>query len=174
MAAARMWYRSSPKLINWAHGVFLGSVMASETTAAQAGALGKLRRDPFAMLPFCGYNMADYFGHWLDRGNATADELLPRLYYVNWFRKDSDGRFLWPGFGENIRVLKWIFERCERQGEARETPIGFVPRSLGTVGLNVDLAELLDVNSDKLRAELESIEEHYAAFGDRLPKALRR
>ena len=157
---------------NWAHGVFLGSVMASETTAAQAGAVGKLRRDPFAMLPFCGYNMANYFGHWLDIGKATRPDALPGLYYVNWFRKDSDGRFLWPGFGENIRVLKWIFERCDRQAEARETPIGFVPRSLDTGGLKVDLAELLDVNSDKWRAELGSIEEHYAVFGDHLPKAL--
>ncbi len=157
---------------SWSHGVFLGSVMASETTAAQAGAVGKLRRDPFAMLPFCGYNMADYFGHWLDVGDAMSPGSLPRLYYVNWFRKGADGRFLWPGYGENSRVLRWIFERCEGQAATEETPIGLVPRSLGTDGLDVDLAELLKVDREEWRAEVESIEEHYAVFGDHLPKAL--
>ncbi|MGH9105245.1 MAG: phosphoenolpyruvate carboxykinase (GTP), partial [Acidimicrobiales bacterium] len=158
---------------DWAHGVFLGSVMASETTAAQAGAVGKLRRDPFAMLPFCGYNMADYFGHWLDMGAAARAGDLPRLYYVNWFRKGADGQLLWPGYGENSRVLQWIFERCDGGAEADETPIGLVPRSLNTAGLDVDLDALLEVDRTEWRAEADSIEEHYAVFGDRLPGALR-
>jgi phosphoenolpyruvate carboxykinase (GTP) len=157
---------------DWSHGVFIGSVMASETTAAQSGAVGKLRRDPFAMLPFCGYNMADYFGHWLDIGKATAAGALPGIYYVNWFRKGPDGNFLWPGYGENSRVLKWIFERCDGHADADETPIGFVPRSLDTSGLDVDLAELLRVDVEEWRAESESIEQHYGVFGDRLPAAL--
>jgi phosphoenolpyruvate carboxykinase (GTP) len=157
---------------DWPHGVFIGSVMASETTAAQSGAVGKLRRDPFAMLPFCGYNMADYFGHWLDIGEATRAEALPRIYYVNWFRKGRDGKFLWPGYGENSRVLQWIFERCEGQAEATETPIGLVPKSLHTAGLDVDLAQLLDVDVDEWRAEADSIEQHYAVFGDCLPGTL--
>jgi len=157
---------------DWSHGVFIGSVMASETTAAQSGAVGKLRRDPFAMLPFCGYNMADYFGHWLDIGKATTAEALPRMYYVNWFRKGRDGKFLWPGYGENSRVLQWIFERCEGRAEAHETPIGFVPKSLDTSGLDVDLAQLLEVDVDEWRAEADSIERHYGVFGDRLPGTL--
>jgi len=157
---------------NWSHGVFLGSVMASETTAAQSGGVGQLRRDPFAMLPFCGYNMADYFGHWLAIGRSTSADALPRLYYVNWFRKGADGRFLWPGFGENCRVLRWIFERCEGKVEATRTPIGLVPASLDVDGLDVDLAQLLKVDRDQWRAEVGSIEEHYAVFGDRLPKTL--
>jgi phosphoenolpyruvate carboxykinase (GTP) len=157
---------------DWAHGVFLGSVMASETTSAQAGAVGQLRRDPFAMLPFCGYNMADYFAHWLDVGNATSPSALPRLYYVNWFRRAEDGRFLWPGFGENSRVLQWIFQRCEGQGDAEETPIGFVPTSLGAGALDVDLSQLLEVDRDKWRAEADGIEEHFAIFGERLPRVL--
>ena len=109
---------------DWQHGVFLGSIMASETTAAAAGAVGKLRRDPFAMLPFCGYNMADYLAHWLEIGKATDATKLPKIFYVNWFRKDADGRWLWPGFGENSRVLEWVFERCDGEGEAVDTPIG--------------------------------------------------
>lgn len=157
---------------NWAHGVFMGSVMASETTAAQTGAVGKLRRDPFAMLPFCGYNMADYFGHWLDVGARSPGGALPRLYWVNWFRKGADGEFMWPGFGDNSRVLQWIFERCEGTAQAEETPIGLVPRSLNTAGLDVGIAQLLAVDRDEWRAEADSIEEHYAGFGDRLPNAL--
>jgi phosphoenolpyruvate carboxykinase (GTP) len=157
---------------SWSHGVFLGSVMASETTAAQSGAVAQLRRDPFAMLPFCGYNMADYFGHWLGMGEVMPADALPRLYYVNWFRKGADGRFLWPGYGENSRVLQWIFERCEGQAEADETPIGLVPRSLGSDGLEVDLAQLMKVDRDQWRAEVASIEEHYAVFGNSLPEAL--
>ena len=163
---------------NWQHGVFLGSIMASETTAAQAGAVGNLRRDPFAMLPFCGYNMADYLGHWLDIGNATAPENLPRLYYVNWFRKSPEGKWLWPGFGENSRVLKWVFERVSGAGQGRETAIGVLPAegALDVSGLNVsadDLAELLRVDVEEWRREVPSIEEHYAKLGERLPEELR-
>ena len=112
---------------DWQHGVFLGSIMASETTAAAAGAVGNLRRDPFAMLPFCGYNMADYFAHWLEIGAAGDPAKLPKIFYVNWFRKDADGKLLWPGYGENSRVLEWVFERVSGGGDAVETPIGHVP-----------------------------------------------
>jgi phosphoenolpyruvate carboxykinase (GTP) len=163
---------------DWQHGVFLGSIMASETTAAAAGAVGNLRRDPFAMLPFCGYNMADYLGHWLDIGAATQPDKLPKIFYVNWFRKGEDGRWLWPGFGENSRVLEWVFQRCAGEGDAQMTPIGNVPtpQALNTEGLDVpkeDLVELLDVKADDWRAEIPSIEEHFAFLGDRLPQALR-
>jgi len=164
---------------SWQHGVFLGSIMASETTAAQAGAVGNLRRDPFAMLPFCGYNMADYLGHWLDVGNAAADQSkLPKLYYVNWFRKSPEGKWLWPGFGENSRVLAWIFGRITGQADAVETVIGNLPTpdSLDTTGLDVDdaaMAELLRVDVEEWRAEVPSIEQHYAKLGERLPVVLR-
>ena len=123
---------------DWEHGVFLGSIMASETTAAAAGAVGKLRFDPIAMLPFCGYNMADYFAHWLEIGKATDAAKLPKIFFVNWFRKDDDGRFLWPGFGENSRVLKWVFERVDGDADAVETPIGLLPThdALDTDGLD--------------------------------------
>ena len=157
---------------HWAQGVFFASVMASETTAAQSGEVGQLRRDPFAMLPFCGYNMADYFGHWLDVGATAPAGALPRIYYVNWFRKGTNGRFLWPGYGENSRVLRWVFERCEGQAQAADTPIGLVPTSLDTLGLDVDLEALLQVDRDEWRAEVKSIQEHYAVFGDRLPPLL--
>ena len=163
---------------DWDHGVFLGSIMASETTAAQAGAVGKLRRDPFAMLPFCGYNMADYLGHWLDIGRAADADKLPRVFYVNWFRKDAGGRWLWPGFGDNSRVLEWVFERTAGRGEAVDTAIGRVPApgQIDISGLDVshdDLAELLRVDEEDWKAEVPSIDEHYAQFGDRLPPALR-
>ena len=164
---------------SWEHGVFLGSIMASETTAAQAGAVGNLRRDPFAMLPFCGYNMADYLGHWLDVGAAADDQSkLPKLYYVNWFRKSPEGKWLWPGFGENSRVLAWIFGRITGQADAVETVIGNLPTadSLDTTGLDVDdaaMAELLRVDVDEWRAEIPSIEEHYAKLGERLPVVLK-
>ncbi|MGH9226805.1 MAG: phosphoenolpyruvate carboxykinase (GTP) [Acidimicrobiales bacterium] len=171
---------------DWQHGVFLGSIMASETTAAQAGAVGKLRRDPFAMLPFCGYNMGDYLGHWLDVGKtgaafghaAGSAEKLPRLYYVNWFRKSPEGKWLWPGFGENSRVLKWVFERVTGSGEGVKTAIGVLPAdgALDTTGLDVsdeDLAELLRVDIEEWRREIPSIEEHYANLGERLPEALK-
>ena len=163
---------------NWEHGVFLGSVMASETTAAAEGPV-RVRRDPFAMLPFCGYNMADYFAHWLSIGARAADpEKLPKIFYVNWFRKDENGKWLWPGYGENSRVLEWVFQRVNGEGGAVETPIGWVP---GTGDINVDgldvpaedLAELLKVDVEDWRAEIPSIEEHYAQFGDKLPQRLR-
>jgi len=164
--------------LDWQQGVFLGSIMASETTAAQAGAVGKLRRDPFAMLPFCGYNMADYLAHWLEMGQATEADRLPKIFYVNWFRKGADGRWLWPGYGENSRVLEWVFDRCAGRGDALETPIGYVPApgALRTDGMDLrdgDLEQLLRVDADEWRAELPSIEEHYAQFGDRLPAGLR-
>ncbi|HEX6392318.1 MAG TPA: phosphoenolpyruvate carboxykinase (GTP) [Acidimicrobiales bacterium] len=162
---------------DWQHGVFLGSIMASETTAAAAGAVGKLRRDPFAMLPFCGYNMADYFSHWLDIGEKSDSDRLPRLFYVNWFRKGPDGKFLWPGYGENSRVLEWVFERCAGRGDAVETPIGLLPTSdaIPTDGVDVtptDMDELLRVDVDGWRQEVPLISEHYEKLGDRVPDAL--
>jgi phosphoenolpyruvate carboxykinase (GTP) len=163
---------------DWEHGVFLGSIMSSETTAAAAGDVGKLRHDPFAMLPFCGYHMADYFGHWLDIGRGSDAGNLPRIFYVNWFRKDDSGRFLWPGYGENSRVLEWIFRRCQGQAEAVDTPIGLVPApgAIRTEGLSVsesDMAELLGVDDAEWRLELPAIHQHFARFGDRLPRELR-
>jgi phosphoenolpyruvate carboxykinase (GTP) len=163
---------------SWQHGVFLGSIMSSETTAAAAGAVGKLRRDPFAMLPFCGYNMADYFGHWLSMGAGADQDKLPKIFYVNWFLKGPDGKFLWPGYGENSRVLEWVFERVAGSGEARETPIGSVPTSdaLDTEGLaltDAAIGALLRVDEAAWRDELPDIEAHFATFGDRLPAALR-
>jgi phosphoenolpyruvate carboxykinase (GTP) len=162
---------------DWEHGVFLGSIMSSETTAAAAGAVGKLRYDPFAMLPFCGYHMADYFRHWLEIGKKSDPANLPKLFNVNWFRKDSDGRFLWPGFGENSRVLAWVFRRCEGKAEASETPAGLVPApgSIETEGLDVgdaDMAAVLKVDPAEFESELPAIHEHFAKFGDRLPKEL--
>ncbi len=162
---------------DWQHGVFLGSIMASETTAAAAGAVGNLRRDPFAMLPFCGYNMADYFAHWLEIGESADPEKLPKIFYVNWFRKDADGRWLWPGYGDNSRVLEWVFDRVSGKGDAIETAIGFVPSegAIDVSGLDVsddDMRELLTVNPEEWRAEVPSIREHYASFGAKLPSAL--
>jgi phosphoenolpyruvate carboxykinase (GTP) len=163
---------------DWQHGVFLGSIMASETTAAAAGAVGRLRRDPFAMLPFCGYNMADYFAHWLRIGRAGDPEKLPKIFYVNWFRKDADGRYLWPGYGDNSRVLEWIFRRVRGEGEAVTTPIGYVPApgAINTTGLDITpeaMAELLRVDVAEWKAEIPDIERHFAIFGDRLPHELR-
>jgi phosphoenolpyruvate carboxykinase (GTP) len=162
---------------DWQHGVFLGSIMASETTAAAAGKVGRLRRDPFAMLPFCGYNMADYLGHWLDIGKATDPAKLPKLFYVNWFRKDANGRWLWPGFGENSRVLEWVFERASGRGEALATPIGNVPApgAIDIADLDVspaDMELLLRVDPDEWRHEVPLIRDHFAYLGDRLPPAL--
>jgi phosphoenolpyruvate carboxykinase (GTP) len=162
---------------NWEHGVFLGAIMSSETTAAAAGAVGKLRFDPMAMLPFCGYNMAEYFAHWLKLGRREGAQ-LPRIFYVNWFRKDDDGRFLWPGFGENSRVLAWIAQRCAGRAGATETPIGLVPAegALDVEGLDVsadDLAELFAIDPDDWRAQLPQVREHFAKFGDDLPDELR-
>ena len=162
---------------NWAHGVFMGSIVASETTAAANGAVGKLRHDPFAMLPFCGYNMADYFAHWLSFADRYDEATLPKIFYVNWFRKGEDGRWLWPGFGENSRVLEWVFNRVGDAAEAVETPIGYLPTmdSLDVSGVEVtpeDMAELLNVNVEEWRAEVPGIREYYAMFGERLPDAL--
>ncbi len=161
----------------WDHGVFLGSIMASETTAAASGAVGNLRRDPFAMLPFCGYNMADYFAHWLDVGEEADPEKLPKIFYVNWFRKSPDGKWLWPGYGENSRVLEWVFNRITGNSEAIETAIGWVPTptSINTQGLEVsesEMDELLRVNKEEWIGEVESIRTHFAQFGDRLPNSL--
>jgi phosphoenolpyruvate carboxykinase (GTP) len=163
---------------DWAHGVFLGSIMSSETTAAQAGAVGKLRFDPFAMLPFCGYNMGDYFAHWLEIGQATEAAKLPRLFWVNWFRRGEDGSFLWPGFGDNSRVLKWVVERLADEGGAVDTPIGRVPAAdaVDVGGLDLDeatLTQLLRVDPESWRAELPQLEAHYRNLGERVPSALR-
>ncbi len=162
---------------NWEHGVFLGSVLASETTAAADGKVGNLRRDPFAMLPFCGYNMADYFSHWLETAAGRDQSLLPKIFLVNWFRKGEDGKFLWPGYGENARVLEWISRRLDGEALANDVPLGLVPRveDLNVVGLDLEpakLAELFDIDSDLLNAEVDSIHEHYAQFGDKLPEEL--
>ncbi len=163
---------------DWEHGVFLGSTMASETTAAADGAVGRLRRDPFAMLPFCGYNMGDYFAHWLRIGAEAKDpSALPKLFYVNWFRKSADGRWLWPGYGENSRVLEWVFERASGRGDAVETPVGLVPApgAIDIEGVDVskeDMEVLLRVDHDEWRAEVGAIRAHLAQFGDRLPRRL--
>ncbi len=151
--------------------------MASETTAAATGAVGNLRRDPFAMLPFCGYNMADYFAHWLTFADRFDESALPKIFYVNWFRKADDGHWLWPGYGENSRVLEWVFERTAGRGQAVETPIGNVPApgALNVDGLNLpeaDLAQLLAVDNDEWRNEVPLIRQHFAKFADRLPGAL--
>ncbi len=163
---------------DWEHGVFLGSTVASEGTAAAENAIGELRRDPFAMLPFCGYNMGDYFKHWLGLGEKAADaSKLPRIYFVNWFRKNEDGQFVWPGFGENARVLKWISERLDGTATATETPVGRVPSAsaLDLEGLDLsdaDLQLLLDVDTQVWSEEASLIPAFYDKFGDRLPKAL--
>jgi len=158
---------------DWEHGVFLGSTMSSETTAAQAGAVGKLRFDPMAMLPFCGYNMADYFSHWLSVGERDGVE-LPRIFYVNWFRKDAEGKFIWPGFGENSRVLAWIFRRCEGRGEATESPIGLLPAegAIDTDGLDItaeQMHELLTVDPELFKQQLPQLKEHLDRFGEQMP-----
>jgi phosphoenolpyruvate carboxykinase (GTP) len=162
---------------DWEHGVFLGSIQSSETTAAAIGAVGMLRFDPFAMLPFCGYNMADYWAHWLRIGASADPAKLPRIYYVNWFRKDAEGRFMWPGFGENSRVIEWIFGRCSGEDDAVATPIGLLPApgALDTRGLDIDAAELaalLAVDPAAWEQETAAIEQHYARFGSRLPAQL--
>jgi phosphoenolpyruvate carboxykinase (GTP) len=159
---------------DWEHGVFLGATMSVETTAAAAGDVGKLRFDPMAMLPFCGYNMADYFGHWLRVGREHDSGKLPRIYLVNWFRKDAEGNFVWPGFGENSRVLEWIFRRCDGEVEATDSVIGRVPnpQDINTDGLDLGdggIDHLLEIDADELRQQLPQVEEHLARFGDRLP-----
>jgi phosphoenolpyruvate carboxykinase (GTP) len=163
--------------LDWEHGVFLGSIMGSETTAAQAGEVGALRFDPMAMLPFCGYHMGDYFAHWLKVGGREG-AVLPKIFMVNWFRKDEDGKFLWPGYGENSRVLAWVFRRCDDDAAAIETPIGRLPArdALPTEDLDISresLEELVRFDPDAWAAQLPQVREHLARFGDRLPEALR-
>jgi len=163
---------------SWQHGTFLGATASSEKTAAAAGKVGELRRDPMAMLPFCGYHMGDYFGHWLSMAKQTQERNLPKIFYVNWFRKSADNQWLWPGYGENSRVIKWIFERIEGEGEAVETPIGYLPTLSGIdrSGLEVTdeaMKELLKVDRGEWMNELASIDSHFAQFGDRLPEGLR-
>jgi phosphoenolpyruvate carboxykinase (GTP) len=162
---------------DWQHGTFLGSIMSSEKTAAAAGTIGEVRFDPFAMLPFMGYNAGDYMQHWLDIGKATDPEKLPRLFWVNWFRKGDDGSFLWPGFGDNSRVLKWVFERLDGTVDAVDTAIGRIPTADGidTTGLDLSpetLAELLAVDNEAWRGEIPLIEEHFGFVGERLPAEL--
>lgn len=162
---------------SWENGVFVGSAMASETTAAAAGAVGVVRRDPMAMLPFCGYNMGDYFQHWLDMGKKLGDK-APKIFNVNWFRTDDEGNFLWPGFGDNMRVLNWIIDRCDGKADATETAIGFVPKAedIDLTDLDMDKATLesiLTVDAETWKKEADEIAEHYKKFGDKLPKELR-
>jgi len=162
--------------LNWAHGTFLGSIMASEKTAAAAGQVGELRRDPMAMLPFCGYHMGDYFAHWLRMGEKGGEK-MPKIFYVNWFRKNAKGKFMWPGYSDNSRVLKWIFERCDGRAAATETPLGRLPAdgSLDTSGLAVDpsdMRDLMSVDREGWKSELPSIREHFASFGGKLPQRL--
>lgn len=162
---------------DWENGVFIGSTMASETTAAAAGAVGVVRRDPMAMLPFCGYNMGDYFRHWLEMGKKLGDK-APKIFNVNWFRTDDEGNFVWPGFGDNMRVLNWIVDRCEGRADAQETAIGYVPRpeDIDLTDLDMDietLKSILKVDKDVWEKEVEEIEEHYKKFGDKLPEELK-
>lgn len=162
---------------DWNHGVFMGSAAASETTAAAAGAVGKLRHDPFAMLPFCGYHMGDYFTHWIQIGRMTESHKLPKIFYVNWFRKDENGKFIWPGYGDNIRVLKWIIERIEGKGEYVETPIGRLPKpeTIDLSGLDIDkekFKKLFEINKEEWFEEVNEMREYYRIFGKRLPVEL--
>ena len=160
---------------DWQHGVFVGSIMASETTAAATGAVGVVRRDPMAMLPFCGYNMGDYWQHWLDMGELIQNK--PKIFNVNWFRTDDDGNFIWPGFGENMRVLEWIMARCFDEVGADESPIGYVPKpediNLEESGVSIEtLSELLTIDKELWKKEAEGIREFYGKFGDKLPREL--
>lgn len=163
---------------NWEHGVFMGSIMGSEITAAAISTkIGQVRRDPFAMLPFCGYHMGEYLTHWLKVGEQTSADKLPKIFYVNWFRKDDNGKWLWPGFGENSRVLKWIFERVDGEIDAQKTPIGYMPTidGIDVDGLDVssdDMAELLKINKDEWLEEAASVRENYKIYGDKLPPEL--
>ena len=162
---------------DWQHGVFIGATVSSEQTAAAEGTVGALRRDPFGMLPFCGYNMADYWAHWLEVGKATAPDKLPRIFQVNWFRKDGDGTFLWPGYGENSRVLEWVIRRVEGKADAVKTALGLAPApgALNVDGLGLtdsQLAELFAINPETWVAEAELTQEYFARFGDHLPAAL--
>jgi phosphoenolpyruvate carboxykinase (GTP) len=161
---------------DWAHGVLVGASVASETTAAATGKVGIVRRDPMAMKPFCGYNFGDYWAHWLSFANRS--DKLPKIFHVNWFRRDRDGKFLWPGFGENLRVLRWIIDRCEDRVSAQEFPIGYLPApsDLDLTGLDVtddELAQLLTVDRDQWREEFDQVGEYFDSYGDRLPEELR-
>ncbi len=164
---------------DWNHGVFMGSIMGSEITAAAISSkIGQVRRDPFAMLPFMGYHVCDYFQHWLDMGKKTDPEKLPRIFSVNWFRKDENGKFIWPGYGDNSRVLKWVFERVSGKGKAVKTAIGYMPTidALDLSGLDVSeerMREILSVNKEEWLAEVESIKEHYRSYGERMPEELK-
>lgn len=163
--------------LSWQHGTFLAATVSSETTAAAAGAVGQLRHDPFAMLPFCGYNMGDYFGHWLKMGKSASAEKLPKIYYVNWFRKGSDGKFLWPGYGENCRVLKWIFERTDGVDHAVKTPIGILPKegAIDVKGLSISadsMNELLAVDDAAWKQAAEELKTYFGVFGERLPSGI--
>lgn len=161
---------------NWQHGVFVGASVCSEMTAAAKGCVGKLRRDPFAMRPFCGYNMGDYFGHWLEMGHLMGPSQRPKIFHVNWFRKSKEGKFLWPGFGENIRVLKWMFERCDDKVEAKETPIGFIPKNLDLSNLSMSneaFKELFRIDAEKYLREAEELERYFSIFGSKLPDEIR-
>lgn len=155
---------------NWQHGTFLGASVSSEMTAAAKGEVGKLRHDPFAMLPFCGYNMGDYFAHWLEMGKKS--DKMPKIYHVNWFQKGTDGKYLWPGFGENSRVLKWIFERTSDKAPAKKSPIGNLPTSLDVEGLNVDLSKLLHVDNASWKKEAEDLSNYFKLFKEHMPKEL--
>ena len=164
---------------DWNHGVFVGATMASETTAAAAGAVGVVRRDPMAMLPFCGYHMADYWQHWIDIGKTLDPDKAPKIFNVNWFRKDDDGNFMWPGFGDNLRVLEWIIKRCEGTVDARETEIGYLPyaKDINLEGIEDEvsletLESILDVDKDLWKEEAAGIEEFFAKFGDKVPAEL--
>ena len=165
---------------DWNHGVFVGATMASETTAAAAGAVGVVRRDPMAMLPFCGYNMADYWQHWIDIGATLDPDKAPKIFNVNWFRKDDEGNFMWPGFGDNLRVLEWIIKRCEGKVDAQETAIGYIPyaKDINIEGLEGEvslesLEKILDVDKNLWEEEANGIEEFFKKFGDKLPKELK-
>ena len=160
---------------DWQHGVFIGATMASETTAAAAGAVGVVRRDPMAMKPFVGYNMADYFGHWLEMGKKMDPEKAPKIFHVNWFRQDDDGNFLWPGFGDNMRVLLWILDRCEGKADAVDSPIGYLPKEIDTTDLDISddvMKELLSVDKEVWLEDVENQKEYFAQFGSRLPKEI--
>lgn len=164
---------------DWKHGVFVGSIMASETTAAASGKVGVVRHDPMAMLPFCGYHMGDYFQHWLNMGKKVKKDKQPKIFNVNWFRTDEEGNFIWPGFGDNMRILDWIVKRCEDEVEAVETPIGFMPKveDINLEGLDFSrekLASILDCDKKVWQAEIKDIEQFYTKFGDKMPKELTR
>ncbi|HKI77207.1 MAG TPA: phosphoenolpyruvate carboxykinase (GTP) [Ignavibacteriaceae bacterium] len=163
--------------LNWQHGTFMGAIVSSEKTAAATGKIGELRHDPFAMLPFCGYNMGNYFAHWLKIGKMTDEEKLPKIFYVNWFRKNAEGKFIWPGFGENIRVLKWIVERSSGGNSATKSPIGYLPAdgAIGNNGINInneELKSILSIDKENWLKEVKEIENYFKFFGDSLPNEL--